>query len=527
MKFLEEYHSNCIPINHPNLSGSIQEGASVVLPVLIEMMFTHPLHGNTRVLALLVLADTCEADGISHRLGHFERMWTYNSRQSSRALFLHRIVLVEPLSSPLVLWCDEWFSSFNASAKTLGNYMEGGWAAWHVLKYPQLTMAVVMKEAGLLNHDLLVNERVSLSRAYQHDEDICRSCSLRDAMANECKSECDEASCYIPDKKMYSENQLNTPKRVALFAEGCYECYKGNAPHSFISSRWEGDYATEETCFLNKMDYRLPVLKPRPIPKELQWCEPGKRSTDAEKRRYEKICFASKYQYTPSSTADFTEPPNALRLAIRFEQAERFVPGAYFVSFKEYVKTPACVLNKVMNSVPGFVFAEQSRWIASPQELHQLLQTWEFFWARIIRSDTGTSFMILHFRLKLIPEGLPRRLCNVHILRMFLDDYKDVCRIYLAANPQSQYDLVGMVGPPMNPPVATVMAFVASAPSMPSTIPSQQAVASVMDVAASTPSIPNAISSQQAATAAASSGPIIEEVSDEPAANSESASTMD
>jgi hypothetical protein len=503
MKFLKEYNPDCIPINHPDASGSIQEGTSVALPVLIEMMFTHPLHGNARFVAALVIADTPEADGVTHRLGHFERMRSYASRQSSRALFLHRIIFVEPLSSPLVLWCGEWFSSFNASAKALGNFQQGGWVAWHLLKYPQLTMAVVMKEVGLLNHDLLVNDRVPLSRIYQDDESLCRSCTLRDAMATRCSFECDEISCAIPNLEAYSENCLNSPERVALFADRCYECPKGNGPHSFTPCRRDGDYATQGTCLSNNMIYRPPVLKPRSIPNELKLYAPGKGSTKAEKRRYDDACFSAQYQYAPSSTANFTEPPNALRLAIEFEAVGGFNPTAYLRSFADYMETPACVLTKVMNSTPGYAFIDTSKLIVSPRELHHLLQTWELVrGARIFRSDTGASYMCLSFRLKLLPEGIPRRLPNIHVLRMFLDDYKDVCRIYLAANPQSPFQLAGMIGPPMNPPVATVMAFVASAPSMPNAIPPQQA-------------------------AAASSGPTIEEVSDEPAAESNSASAMD
>ncbi len=244
------------------------------------------------------------------------------------------------------------------------------------------------------------------------------------------------------------------------------------------------------------------MLKPRSIPNELKLCAPGKGSTKAEKRRYENACFSAQYQYVPSSTADFTESPNALRLAIEFEAVGGFNPTVYLCSFADYMKTPACILAKVMNSTPGRSFFDASKLIVSPHELHQLLKTWEFVKARIIRSGTGRSYLYLYFRLKLLPEGILRRLPNIQVLRMFLDDYKDVCRFYLAANPQSPFHLAGMIGPPMNPPVATVMAFVASAPSMPTVIPSQEA-------------------------AAESSGTTIEEVSAEPAAESNSSSAMD
>lgn len=495
IKYLRDFRPDRIPNNLPDSSGSIQEGASVPLPALIETMFTHPLHGNIRVVAVLVHADTPEPDGITHRLGHFERMRSYQSRQSSRALFLHQIIFVEPLSSPLVLWCGEWFSSFNTSAKALGNHQQGGWVAWHLLKYTQLTMAVVMKEIGFLNHGLLANERVPLSQPGQPEDQPPSSFSLRDAMATQCHFECDEWNCQIPNKQECSLN-LNTPKRVELFAKGFYPCPKNNGEHSFTPSRRDGDYATQGTCNANNLTYRPPVLKPRPIPDELKLSAPEKGSTKAEKSQYQNACFSAQYQYTPSSTADFTEAPSALRLAIEFEAVRGMGTAAYCACLRYFQSTNT--FTKVMLTTPGLFFAYASRLIAAPHELHELLQTWEFVRSQRYRSDKqplATPYLQLSLRLKQYPESLPHIIRNkggIQAFRLSLDVYEEVCRFYVAANSLSPSQLAEMIGMPMIPAVATVMAFAASAPMLPSVTP--------------------------LVTAAASSRPTIEDVSDEPAA---------
>jgi len=466
MKLLQDLAPASIPINHPDVSGSIHESESVYLPILIETMFAHPTYGNVRVVAVLFHADTPEPDGITRRLGHFERMRSYGSRQSSRALFLHRIVLVEPLSSPLVLWCGEFFSSFNASAKSLGNHHQGGWVAWHLLKYSQLTMAVVMKEVGFRNHSLLINEQVPLSWNQPPS-----SFNLRDAMASQCNFECNEWNCQIPNKEDYSRGIDHNPELLQLFANGLYRCSKGNGTHSFTPDRPDGYYATLETCVANDLTYQPPVLKPRPIPTELTLSALGNSKNKADQRRYQLACFVAQFQYSPSSTEDFTVPPSALRLAIEFESNRGMGAAAYRSCLDYFMQSATTTFSKVMDTTPGNEFAYWSNLIIAPSELHALLRTWDVLHSTVHWRQGQLSRIRLTLRLKQFPaELLPGRIERHRSVGLSLAAYEEVCRFYLAAKPLSQFQLAQMLSRPMTPEVSTLMAFIASLPAMPSTL---------------------------------------------------------
>lgn len=83
LHLLSAFCAKDIANNVPGVSGMVFPGGSISLPTLIEMTFCHPVHGNTRVVAVLLYVDTPEPDGVTMRTGLFERMRCYGDRQSS------------------------------------------------------------------------------------------------------------------------------------------------------------------------------------------------------------------------------------------------------------------------------------------------------------------------------------------------------------------------------------------------------------------------------------------------------------
>ncbi len=465
MSMLESMDPGLVPNNHPDASGSVQEGASIRLPILIETMFTHSQYGNVRGVAVVLYMDTFAPDGMASRLGNFEHMRSYLSRQPSRALCLHKLLFVEPRTCPLVALCygnKSIFSSFNASAQTLGNYHQGGWFAWHVLHYPELTMAHVMQDIGFANHPLLLKERVHICAKHRasaqgaHPE----SWSLRDALATQCRFECDEYSCAIPDSEfckivMKSDNV----EQRELMAEGKYRCRHG-VQHSLTPTRRDGDCELEAVCEANEMVYLPPVLKPRALPEQLTLASPAVKRTMA----YKRACFTARHVYPASSTADYANEPSARRLAIQFEETRGMGEQAVYMCSLEYFSRSNTTFAQVLEATPGYWFVYRSNVLATVRELHTVLQTWCEVGSRPIRVARDA----LRMDTWSITLALKQNLNSMQLVLLPLHVAEEACRLYLAATPDSPFGVGHMRS---DRALSKVLTFIGQPPTMPAAAP--------------------------------------------------------
>jgi len=466
MTMLESCDPGFVPNNHPDISGSVQEGASIRLPILIETMFTHSQYGNVRAVAVLLFMDKSAPDGMASRLGNFEHMRSYLSRQPSRALCLHQLLFVEPRTCPLVTLCynnRSIFSSFNASVQTLGNHHQGGWFAWHVLHYPELSMAHVMQEIGFANHPSLLNERVHICAKHRASAEgaVPESWSLRDALATQCRSfECDEYSCAIPDsefcKMMMKSNNVELRE---LLAEGKYRCRHG-VQHSMTPTRRDGDCDLEAVCDAQKMVYAPPVLKPRALPEQLTLASPAvKRTMD-----YKRACFRARHVYPASSTMDYVNEPSARRLAIQFEEARGMGQPAVYMCCVEYFSGSDSIFDQVLQATPGYWFVSLSDVLSTVSELYTILQTWREIRSTPMRLARDVGSMDTWS----VGLALKQDSNSVQLVKLPLRVAEEACRLYLAATPDSPFGVRHMRD---KRALSRVLTFVGQLPTMPVAVP--------------------------------------------------------
>ena len=148
-------------------------GSPVQLPCMMQLDFHHAKYGAQQVWAMLVWVDLTAPQSVSNlkasgssqpsttRGGNDMERFAYVNRDKksgamveSRGLYLHRIMHVMPLGSPLAIFVGEEFSSLQVSARWLGHPAADGEQAWHLVFQPHMTMRQIITVGGLFNPDV-------------------------------------------------------------------------------------------------------------------------------------------------------------------------------------------------------------------------------------------------------------------------------------------------------------------------------------------------------------------------------------
>lgn len=195
--------------------------AALALPLLIECIYQHSLYGLVKVTADLVFVEQLEPDGVKIRPGRFENYVRQNKYvKPFRALYIHRILDVFPLGTPLDVYLHSYFSSFNASARTLG-CSASGWHAWRVVGHSNVSIATVAETLGFLPHpELDADVEVNVPVDHWDTDEVTGKlvqttvpCPIRDVLAVFCMHECDEVRCGRPQEES-SESFYKCPHGI-------------------------------------------------------------------------------------------------------------------------------------------------------------------------------------------------------------------------------------------------------------------------------------------------------------------------
>lgn len=166
--------AGCHDISYPIASLHLV-GTPVHLPCMMKLEFQHSLYGPHKVWAVLHWVDLCSPQpqkaATVDRGERFQVAGQTSKQQfERRCLYLHQIVHVWPLGSPLSLYVGQVFSSLQASARRIGHAASDGEQAWHLVFQAELSLNQVIMKCGFANPSV-----ANAIRAMEQDETIPHS----------------------------------------------------------------------------------------------------------------------------------------------------------------------------------------------------------------------------------------------------------------------------------------------------------------------------------------------------------------
>jgi hypothetical protein len=138
----------------------VDPSSPVILPLLMEQEFVHPLFGPVVVTAELWYVAEEQPDHVKSRPSGYERYYQpldpiRKKKQhvaDVRVVYYHLIIACVPNHTPLMGLVGHWFSSLNASTTALGN-SESGWKAWTMRdSHNKYTLGQATSVNGFRNH---------------------------------------------------------------------------------------------------------------------------------------------------------------------------------------------------------------------------------------------------------------------------------------------------------------------------------------------------------------------------------------